>query len=77
MDKENVKNLSNHSIISNSPGPLDYRDTLENTAQILELLEYLDLSEGLTRDAQFGLFLVLETVIQSLRQVGEDIQQSF
>lgn len=73
MEKGSLSNKPGHLIISDSPGIIGFRGTLKNSSQLLEMLEYLDLSEELTTDAQFGVFLTLETVIDALRYVSHEL----
>lgn len=61
---------SNHPIISD----IMHRDTLDRVIHIIELLEQLDLSEGLTPGAQSGLYWVHRMIINSVKHVSDDLK---
>lgn len=79
MNKETTQNPPRESLICTDSGSelLNHCQTLENTTQVLELLEYLDLSEGITKDAEYGVFLTLETVINALRYVSAQLNTAY
>lgn len=63
--------IPDHPIISRG----QHRDTLDRVADIVELLQQLDLSEGLTPNARTGLYwihhMVADTVKHISNQLGE------
>ena len=59
----------NHPIISDTM----HRDTLDRVAQLVELLEQIDLSGGMTPAAQSGLYWVHRMIIDAVRHVSDDL----
>lgn len=49
-------------------------DTLDRVVHILELLERLDLSEGLTENARSGLYWIHVILADAIKYVGEKAQ---
>lgn len=74
MDEKATTKPPRASIICSGSDLIHHCQTLENSTQVLELLQYLDLSEGITKNAEFGLFLVLETLIESLQHVSSELK---
>jgi hypothetical protein len=60
----------NHPIISDTM----HRDTLDRVAHLIELLEQMDLSDGMTPGAQTGLYWVHRMIIDAVRHVSNDLK---
>lgn len=58
-----------HPIISN-----DFRDTLDRVAHIIELLEELNLSEGLTPSARAGLYWIHRMLADTVKHVSDGLK---
>ncbi len=63
-------------IIYSEPTILNYCDSLENIANTLELLEYVDVSEGMDKGAEFGLFIVLQMLGDSARYLSGQLKET-
>ena len=63
------RRIPEHPVISN----VSHRDTLDNVADIVELLKQVDLSEGLTPSARAGLFWVYGTLTDAIKHVSKDL----
>lgn len=59
-----------HPIISE----VSHRDTLDHVAHVIELLEQLDLSEGLTPGARAGLYWIHRMLADSVRHVSDGLR---
>lgn len=58
-----------HPIISASL----HRDTLDRVADVLELLEHLDLSDGLTPSARAGLHWIHHMLVDATKHVSDGL----
>lgn len=59
-----------HPIISET----SHRDTLDHVAHVIELLEQLDLSEGLTPGARAGHFWILRMLVDTVKHVSDGLR---
>lgn len=59
-----------HPIISNT----SHRDTLDHVAHVIELLEQLDLSEGLTPSARAGLYWIHRMLVDTVKHVSDGLR---
>lgn len=59
-----------HPIISTSL----HRDTLDRVADVLELLEQLDLSDGLTPSARAGLHWIHHMLVDATKHVSDGLR---
>lgn len=59
-----------HPIISAT----SHRDTLDHVAHVIELLEQLDLSEGLTPSARAGLYWIHRMLADAVRHVSDGLR---
>jgi hypothetical protein len=59
-----------HPIISET----SHRDTLDHVAHVIELLEQLDLSEGLTPSARAGLYWIHRMLADAVRHVSDGLR---
>jgi hypothetical protein len=59
-----------HPIICDS----SHRDTLDHVAHVIELLERLDLSEGLTPSARAGLYWVHRMLADTVKHVSDGLR---
>lgn len=51
-----------------------HRDTLDHVAQEMELLDQLDLSNGLTPGAEAGLYWIHRVIIDSVKHVSDNLK---
>ena len=51
-----------------------HRDTLDRVAYVIELLEYMDLSDGMSPNAQSGLYWIHRMIIDSVKYVSDNIK---
>ena len=63
-------NVPEHPIISDT----SHRDTLDHVAHVIELLEQLDLSEGLTPSARAGLYWIHRMLADAVRHVSDGLR---
>lgn len=59
-----------HPIISNTL----HRDTLDRVTHIIELLEQLDLSDGLTANARSGLYWIHRMLADAVKHVSDGLR---
>lgn len=59
-----------HPIISDA----SHRDTLDHVVHVIELLEQLDLSEGLTPGARAGLYWIHRMLADTVRHVSDGLR---
>ena len=64
-------NIPAHPIISDTL----HRDTLDRVVHIIELLEQLDLSEGLTPTARTGLYWIHGMLAESVKYVSDALRE--
>jgi len=60
----------NHPFISDSL----HRDTLDRVACVIELLEQLDLSEGMTPGARAGLHWIHRMLVDAVKHVSDGLR---
>ena len=75
MQQERSPKPPPEPIISTNPGFLGLRDTLENSTKLLEMLEYMRLTDEWTQDAEYGFFLMLESVVEALQYVSRQLDE--
>ena len=63
--------VSEHPIISET----SHRDTLDHVVHVIELLEQLDLSEGLTPGAHAGLYWIHRMLVDSVKHVSDGLRE--
>jgi len=63
-------NIPDHPIISDDL----HRDTLDRVVHIIELLEQLDLSDGLTPSARAGLYLIHRMLADAIKHVSDGLR---
>lgn len=63
------RTIPEHLIISD----VSHRDTLDNVADIVELLKQVDLSEGLTPSARVGLFWIYAMLTDAIKHVSKEL----
>ncbi len=59
-----------HPIISDT----SHRDTLDRVVHVIELLEQVDLSEGLTPSARAGLYWIHHMLADTVRHVSDELR---
>ena len=59
-----------HPIISDT----SHRDTLDRVVHVIELLEQLDLSEGLTPSARAGLYWIHHMLAGTVKHVSDELR---
>ena len=64
-------NIPVHPIISDTL----HRDTLDRVVHIIELLQQLDLSEGLTPTARAGLYWIHGMLAESVKYVSDVLRE--
>jgi hypothetical protein len=62
--------VPHHPIISKT----SHRDTLDRVAHLIELLEELDLSEGLTPGARAGLYWTHQMLADAVKYVSDKLK---
>lgn len=60
-----------HPIISDT----SHRDTLDRVADIIELLQQVNLSDGLTPNARAGLYWIHHMLADSIKHVSDELRQ--
>jgi hypothetical protein len=65
-------NIPTHPIISDTL----HRDTLDRVVHIIELLQQLDLSEGLTPAARAGLYWIHGMLAESVKYVSDALRET-
>ncbi len=63
-----------HIISDTTPSLLAHRDTLNNVASTLALLQELNLSRNLPASAENGLYLVQATLIDAVKYVSDALE---
>lgn len=71
LPKTPSTNIPGHPIISDSL----HRDTLDRVAHVIELLEQLDLTEGLTPRARTGLHWIHCMLADAVKHVSDSLQE--
>ncbi len=59
-----------HPLISDS----SHRDTLDRVVHVIELLEQLDLSEGLNPSARAGLYWIHHMLADTVKHVSDELR---
>lgn len=59
-----------HPFISDT----SHRDTLDHVAHVIDLLEQLDLSEGLTPSARAGLYWIHRMLVDTVKHVSDGLR---
>ena len=62
---------ASHIISDTTPSLLSHRDTLNNIASTMALLQELNLSRSLPASAENGLYLVQATLIDAVKYVSD------
>ena len=61
-------------ISDNTPNNTGYRDTLDRVVSVMQFLTEMDLSKGLSPNAENGLFWVNTMLIDSLRYLSKELE---
>ncbi len=69
-----VKLPESHIISDTAPSLLAHRDTLNNIASTMALLQELNLSRSLPTGAENGLYLVQATLIDAVKYVSDSLE---
>ncbi|PCJ87227.1 MAG: hypothetical protein COA54_06920 [Thiotrichaceae bacterium] len=69
-----VKLPESHIISDTTPSLLSHRDTLNNVASTMALLQELNLSRSLPPRATNGLYLVQATLIDAVKYVSDSLE---
>jgi len=70
---KNVKPPESRIISDSSAALLSHRDTLNNVANVIALLQELNLSAGLPIHAENGLYLIQATLIDTVKYVSDSL----
>lgn len=65
-------NIPEHPIISTTL----HRDTLDRVADVIDLLQQLDLTEGLTPRARAGLYWINHMLVDAVKHVNDQLHES-
>jgi hypothetical protein len=71
ISKATAIDIPGHPIISETL----HRDTLDRVAHVIELLEQLDLTEGLTPRARTGLYWIHSMLADAIKHVSDAMQE--
>jgi len=78
MDSEHILKKINppesRIITDSSATLLSHRDTLNNVANVIALLQELNLSAGLPVHAENGLYLIQATLIDTVKYVSDSLK---